>query len=199
MSDSSPRILVFAGSARAASFNKKLAAAAAQFAREEGAEVTLADLREFPMPLYDGDLEEREGMPEHAAAFKRLMVGCDGLLIASPEYNSSLSPLLKNAIDWASRSESDDEIPMQAFKGKAAGLMAASPGKLGGLRGLVHLRSILGNIGVMVVPDQIAVGGASEAFDAEGRLTNGYYEKGTRAVVKRLVTVAGWMRSRTDG
>ena len=134
MSELAPRILAFAGSARTASINKKLAAAAAGYAREAGAEVTVADLRDFAMPLYDGDLEEAEGMPDGARQFKQLLVEHDGLLIASPEYNSSLSPLLKNVIDWASRSESDEEPPLAAFRGKAAGIMATSPGKLGGLR-----------------------------------------------------------------
>lgn len=131
MTETPPRILAFAGSTRSDSFNKKLVQVAAGVAREIGAEVTVADLRDYPMPLYDGDLEEREGMPAGASAFKKLLCANDGILVATPEYNSSISGVLKNAIDWASRQESDDEPPMQAFAGKAAGIMAASPGRLG--------------------------------------------------------------------
>lgn len=194
MSNQSPRILAFAGSARTASLNKKLVAVAARAVREAGAEVCVADLRDYPMPLYDGDLEEREGVPAQASAFKQLLGESDGFLIASPEYNSSITPLLKNALDWASRAESEDEEPLRVFQGKAAGLLAASPGRLGGLRGLVHLRAILGNIGVTVVPDQLAVGGAHEAFDAEGNLTSDYHRDGVREVARALVHLAGCLR-----
>jgi NAD(P)H-dependent FMN reductase len=165
-----PKVLVFAGSTRSASFNKKLARLAADAARGAGAEVTLVDLREFALPLYDGDLEEAQGLPDGAKRFKKLMREHDGFIIASPEYNSSVSGVLKNAIDWASREETDDEPPLVAYRGKVALLLSASPGGLGGLRGLVHLRAILGNIGVIVLPDQLAVGTAHEAFDQDGQL-----------------------------
>jgi NAD(P)H-dependent FMN reductase len=132
--------------------------------------VTLIDLRDFPMPLYDGDLEASSGLPETAKQFKKLLREHDGLLISSPEYNSSITGVLKNAIDWASRTESDDESDLVCFRGKVAALMSASPGGLGGLRGLVHLRSILGNIGVIVLPDQISISSAHEAFDERGKL-----------------------------
>ncbi len=169
---SAPKILALAGSTRSGSLNKKLAAIAADAARAAGAEVTVLDLRDLALPLYDGDLEEAGGLPDGAKKLKSLMRASDGLLIASPEYNSSITGVLKNAIDWASRSESDDEPPLAAFRGKAAALLAASPGALGGLRGLVHLRAILGNIGVIVLPDQIALPTAHEAFDESGRLKN---------------------------
>jgi chromate reductase len=165
---SAPKVLAFAGSTRTDSWNKKLIRVAAAGARDAGAEVTLIDLRDFPMPLYDGDLEAK-GFPEPAKEFKRLMLGHSGLLLSSPEYNSSVSGVLKNAIDWASRSE-PGEAPLAAFVGKVAGLVAASPGALGGLRGLVHLRAILGNIKVLVIPDQVAVSKAHEAFTPEGAL-----------------------------
>ncbi len=164
-----PTLLAFAGSTRTDSFNKKLVRIAVAGARAAGAEVDLIDLRDFPMPLYDGDLE-KGGMPEPARAFKKLLVEHPGFLISSPEYNSSFSGVLKNAIDWASRSENDREPPLVAFKGKAAMLMSASPGGLGGLRGLASLRPVLSNIGMMVLPDQVAVSRAGEAFDADGRL-----------------------------
>lgn len=167
-----PRILVFGGSLRRDSFNQKLAAIAAEGAREAGAEVTVIALRDFPMPVFDQDLEDASGKPEAAARLKALFKEHHGLIIASPEYNSSITAALKNAIDWVSRVDSDDEPMLSALSGKTAVLCAASPGALGGLRGLVHLRSILGNIGITVLPDQIAVGNAYQAFAEDGFLTD---------------------------
>ena len=167
-----PRILAFGGSLRHESYNRKLADIAAQGARDAGAEVTVVLLRDFPMPVFDEDLEAANGMPATAKELKQLFLEHDGLLIASPEYNSSVTAALKNAIDWVSRTESDDEPPLAAFKGKSAILCAASPGALGGLRGLVHLRAILGNIGVTVLPDQVAVSKAYEAFRPDGSLAD---------------------------
>lgn len=164
------KILAFAGSTRVASYNKQLIKFAAQGAQSPGTQINVIDLRDFPMPLYDGDLEEASGLPDNAKKFKKLLREHDGLLISSPEYNSSITGVLKNAIDWASRAETDDEPDLVCFKGKVAGLMSASPGGLGGLRGLVHLRSILGNIGVIVLPEQVAISSAHEAFDAAGKL-----------------------------
>lgn len=162
------KILAFAGSSRQGSYNKKLVKAAAQGATAAGADVTFLDLRDLPLPIYDGDLEDKEGLPANAKKLKELLIAHDGFLIASPEYNSSISGLLKNAIDWASRPETDDEPPLVCFKGKVAVLMSASPGNLGGLRGLVTVRSILGNIGTLVLPDQLAVSKAHEAFADDG-------------------------------
>lgn len=165
-----PKILAFAGSTRIDSLNKKLVQVAAAGARAAGATVTYVDLRDLPMPLYDGDLEAQQGIPENARRFKQLLVEHQGLLIASPEYNSSLTAVLKNAIDWASRPTAPDEPPLVAFNQKVAAIMSASPGGLGGLRGLVHLRSILGNIRVIVLPDQVAVSKAYEAFNLDGSM-----------------------------
>lgn len=187
---SNPRILVFAGSARRESFNKRLASVVARGTREAGAEVTEVDLAELPMPLYDGDLEARDGVPENAQKFKQLLKEHHGFVIACPEYNSSITPLLKNTIDWASRPE-EGEPPLVCFRGKVAGLVSASPGALGGLRGLVHVRAILGNIGVLVVPDQVAVGRAHEAFDSEGELIDEKQRASVHGVGKRVVEVAG--------
>lgn len=166
-----PKILAFAGSTRTDSFNKKLIKIAAAGARDVGAEVTLIDLRDFPMPLYDGDLEQRDGIPPAACKLKDLMLPHQGFLISSPEYNSSISGVLKNTIDWTSR-QSEGEIPLVCFKNKVAGLMSASPGGLGGLRGLVHVRSTLENIGVLVIPEQMAVARAHEAFNTDGTMKN---------------------------
>ena len=167
-----PRILAFGGSLRRDSFNQKLVAIAADGAREAGAEVTLIALRDFPMPIFDADFEDASGKPENAKKLKALFSEHHGLLIASPEYNSSVTAALKNAIDWVSRTDSDDEPPLSALTGKTAVLCAASPGGLGGLRSLVHLRSILGNIGITVLPDQVAVFKAHEAFKPDGTLTD---------------------------
>ena len=165
-----PKILVFAGSTRSESYNKKLARLAADSANSAGAQATFVDLRDLAIPLYDGDLEDSQGLPEGAKKFKKLLQESDGIIIASPEYNSSVTAVLKNTIDWASRQESDDEPSLVAFRGKTALLLSASPGGLGGLRGLVHLRAILGNIGVIVLPDQLAISAAHEAFDESGAL-----------------------------
>jgi chromate reductase len=166
-----PRILAFAGSTRRESFNKKLVPIAAKGARDAGAEVTLIDLKDFPLPLFDQDLEAEQGMPANGRKLKQLFIEHDGLLIACPEYNSSITAVLKNTIDWVSR-PAPDEPSLVAFRGKIAMLMSASPGALGGLRGLVHVRSILGNIGVLVLPDQIAVGKAHEAIKPDGSLVD---------------------------
>jgi len=167
-----PRILAFGGSLRRDSFNQKLATIAAAGAREAGAEVTLVALRDFPLPVFDEDLEAASGKPEAAQKLKALFREHHGLLIASPEYNSSVTGALKNAIDWVSRGDSDDEPALSALRGKTAALCAASPGNLGGLRGLVHLRAILGNIGITVLPDQIAISSATSAFREDGSLAD---------------------------
>ena len=192
---SPPKIVAFAGSLRTGSFNKKLLAIAADAARAAGAEVTVVDLRELALPLFDQDLEDASGLPEGAKKFKALLRASDGFLIASPEYNSSITAGLKNAIDWASRAESDDEPPLVAYKGKIAALIAASPGALGGLRGLVTLRSILGNIGVIVLPDQVAIPTAHEAFDESGKLKDERKAKQVAKVARGLVEMLAKLNS----
>ena len=166
------KILAFAGSSRKGSFNKKLVKIAAMGAEEAGASVTVVDLADYPMPLFDQDLEAKNGMPENARKFKKLLIEHDAIMIASPEYNSAFSPLLKNVIDWASRTESKDEPPRVAYQGKVAVIMSASPGALGGSRGLVFLRMLLANIGVIVLPEQKAIPRAYEAFNDDGSLSD---------------------------
>lgn len=178
---SSPKIVAFAGSTRLESFNQKLVHVAVGAAIAAGAEVTVVDLRDLALPLYDGDVETADGLPEGARRFKSILRESDGLLIASPEYNSSITGALKNAIDWATRPEADNEAPLVAFRGKAAAIMSASPGALGGLRGLVTLRMLLGNIGVLVQPDQVTISAAHEAFDEKGALKD---EKKAKQVAK---------------
>jgi len=183
-----PKILAFAGSARAGSVNKKLVKIAAAGAVEAGADVTVIDLHDFPMPLYDGDLEQKEGLPLNARKIKDLMIAHQGFLISSPEYNSSIAPLFKNTIDWASR-QSDGETPLAAFQGKVAGIMSASPGGLGGIRGLVHVRSILENIGVIVIPNQVAVSKAHEVFNTDGTLKDKKQEEQIKKIGSDLTKI----------
>ena len=166
---SQPRILALSGSARRDSYNQKLVSIAANGARDAGAEVTLINLADYELPLFDQDLESEIGAPENATKLKLLFREHQGLLVASPEYNSSITPLLKNTIDWVSRG-AEGERPLEAYRDKVATLMSASPGTLGGLRGLVHVRSILSSIGVIVLPRQIAVAKAFESFDESGQL-----------------------------
>jgi len=166
------KFLIFAGSARKASTNKQLAALAASTAQAAGADVTLIDLKDFVMPMYDGDLESDTGLPENAKRLKQLFVEHDGFFIASPEYNSSFSPVLKNALDWISRPHTEDEPSLWAYNGKVAAFGSVAPGVLGGLRGLVPLRMMLGNIGVTVVPNQVAVSNGFSAFDDAGDLND---------------------------
>ena len=182
-----PKILVFAGSLRTASYNKKLARLAAEAARAAGAEVTYVDLRELAMPIYDEDLETAQGLPEGAKRLKQMIREHHGLLIASPEYNSSMTAALKNALDWASRPEGEKENTADAFRGKFAALMAASPGALGGLRGLVHLRAMLGNIDVTVLPTQVTVSAAYDAFDEKDQLKDERKAKQITALAQGLV------------
>ncbi len=180
------KILAFAGSTRTESFNKKLIRAAVKMAEAIGAEVTLVDLRDFPMPLYDGDIEEAQGLPPHAQGLKKLMMEHSSFLIACPEYNSSITGVLKNAIDWTSR---PPEKTLSAYHRKIIGLMSASPGELGGLRGLVHVRSILGNMGALVLPQQVAVGKAHEAFDDNGHLKNPRHQSSLQEMIQSLITL----------
>ncbi len=167
MSDTNARILAFAGSTRVHSFNKKLAAAAAKGAEAAGAKVTLIDLREYPLPLFDQDLEAAEGLPENAVALRELFLSHNALLIACPEYNGSLPAVLKNAIDWVSRRQ-EGEPPLACFKNKIALLLATSPGALGGLRALRHLQTVLMGMQVVVLPEQKAIPKAGEVFNDEG-------------------------------
>lgn len=190
---SAPRVLVFAGSLRRESLNKKLAAAAAAMAASLGAEVTELDLRDYRIPPYDGDMEAGGGVPERAQTLRNLMADHDAFIIASPEYNSSVSGTLKNYIDWVSRPDGD-EPALVAFQGKVAAIMAASPGALGGLRGLAHLRSILENIGTIVLPEQHAVSTAGSAFAEDGSLAVARDRKAVERAVQRLVEVAGRLK-----
>ena len=176
-----PRILALAGSLRAGSYNRRMVTIAAEGARGEGAEVTHLDLREYRLPVFDEDLESAEGPPEAVVELKSLFRSHQGLLIASPEYNGSLSAALKNLIDWVSRPDADKSLS-SCFAGKVAGIMAASPGGLGGLRGLGHLRTILSGIQVLVIPQQTTVSAAYSAFDDDDSLKDEKKAEAVRAI-----------------
>ncbi|NJL88439.1 MAG: NAD(P)H-dependent oxidoreductase [Coleofasciculaceae cyanobacterium SM2_1_6] len=187
-------ILAFAGSTRQDSYNKKLVQIAAQGASQTGADVTYLDLRDLPLPLFDEDLEAQEGIPANAKKLKELMIAHQGFLIASPEYNGSVTAVLKNAIDWASRPQ-PGEAPLACFSGKVAVLMSASPGALGGLRGLVHLRAVLGNLSMIVLPEQRAIGNAYNAFQPDGSLQDADQQRAIEQLGARLTTVLGKLNS----
>ena len=172
-------ILAFAGSLRKESLNKKLCHNAVLAARALGAQVNELELSDFPLPIYDGDLEASEGIPENARKLKQLFAQHDALIIASPEYNGGITPVLKNTIDWISRPDGSDHQP---FKDKWIALMAASPGGLGGIRALPNVRFILSGLGCLVIPDQFALAKAGEAFNSEGLLSGGNKERVEKTV-----------------
>jgi NAD(P)H-dependent FMN reductase len=190
---SSVKILAFAGSVRRESFNRLALAIAVRGAEAAGASVTTVDLAEYPLPLFDQDLEAAEGLPDAARRLKALFLDHDALLLAAPEYNSSITPLLKNTLDWVSR-PSPGEANLGAYRGKVAGLVSASPGALGGLRGLRHVHELLGNIGVLVVPQQAAVMQAAAAFDEQGTLRDAKLQAAVEGVGRAVAELAAKLR-----
>ncbi len=185
-------ILIFAGSTRAQSFNRQLAKVAAKLAREAGAEVTLLELASLNIPMYNADLEA-QGTPPDVIRLKQLMFEHPAWVICSPEYNGSYTALLKNTIDWASSPVKGDATWGQgtkAFAGKVVGLLAASPGGLGGLRSLQHLSPLLSNLQCWVAPQQYALAQAGSAFDADGQLQNDKQLEAVRAVVSQVLWAA---------
>ncbi len=185
MSQQVARLLAFSGSARRESFNRKLLAHAVQGARQAGAEVTLIELRDFELPLYDGDPEASDGLPPGAVKLRELLVAHSGLLLACPEYNGGIAPLLKNSIDWMTRGPGAKADPT-LFPGKLAALCAASPGGLGGMRGLRWVRELLNNLGVTVLATQFTLGTAHKAFDASGALLDAAQARGVAALGAEL-------------
>lgn len=194
MSDSAknePRLLFIAGSSREKSFNKRLAKLGERIADANGIAGTFADLGDYPMPIYNGDYEQSEGSPENARKLKALMKVHSGIFIASPEYNASFSPLLKNAIDWVSHTRDEGEAPLEVFKTRVFALGAASPGGMGGLRGLSQLRLVLEiGLGALVLPDQFAVPRAVEAFDENGHLKNKDSQETFKQLIQKLARAA---------
>ena len=191
----SVRLLAFCGSARRESFSRRLLAVAVASARAAGAEVTELDLRSDLLPMYDGDLEATQGLPAAALELKAQFAAHDGFLIASPEYNGFFPPLLKNTIDWVSRPAPKVPNAPDPYAGKAAGLVAASPGALGGIRCLPHLRLLLTNLGVTVSPAQLALGQADRAFAADGSLADAGMQKMLDKVVANLIRLAAAIKA----
>jgi NAD(P)H-dependent FMN reductase len=185
-----PKLIALSGSARRGSLNRAVLATAAIAASSTGAKITLVDLNDYELPLFNQDLEDAGGLPDAARRLKALFRAADGFIIASPEHNSTYSALLKNTLDWCSRAEIDDEPPLAAYAGKTALLLAASPGPLGGLRGLFALRELLQNLRVTVHPGILAVGSAHEVI-TDGAVTDPLWSKKIGDLVKDYVTFAG--------
>jgi chromate reductase len=185
---SSPKVLAFAGSTRKESVNKRLARIALQAAKKAGAETTFVDLQDFNIPLYCDDLVTKQGIPEGVLEFKQLLNSHNGFFIASPEYNGSLTGVLKNAIDWATI-KADGEERMSCWNGKIAGLVSASPGGLGGIRGLHHLRTILAGIGTFVLPNHLAVGNSTENLQNEKQITDEKLQLQLESLTHEMVRV----------
>ncbi|MCE8032081.1 MAG: NAD(P)H-dependent oxidoreductase [Halomonas sp.] len=181
-----PRILVFAGSAREKSFNKRLARLAAERVEHAGGQATFIDLRDYPLPLYDGDLESREGLPANARRLQELLDEHQGLLLASPEYNGFITPLMKNTLDWMSRSDGE-RSGLALFADQVAAVVSASPGALGGMRSLALIRQLLSNLGVTVLPSPLAVPRAAQAFNENDELADESQRERLDALCQRLV------------
>jgi NAD(P)H-dependent FMN reductase len=191
------RVLVTAGSGRDASLNRRLAALAARRAEAAGAVATLVNLRDLALPLYDGDLEAA-GLPDGARELRRLFSQHDALLLAAPEYNGFVTPLLVNALDWCSRvpAEGDQPSGLAAMGGKVVGLLSASPGALGGQRALPHLRSFLSStLAMLVLPQTLSVGQAHQAFDDAGGLKDDKQAQALDRIVQAVVHTAGALRA----
>ncbi len=186
-----PKILVFAGSIRTGSHNARLAALVTKELTLAGAEVTRISLVDYPMPLYDGDLEAKSGPPDNAVKLKRLMATHHGVFIASPEYNASVTPLLKNTIDWISRVRERGEEPLAVYRSRVFAIGGASDGAYGAMRSLMALRQVLElGCGALVLPEQIAVMRASDAFDEMDNLKDERAANLLRRVVRRLTDTA---------
>lgn len=179
-----PRVLVFAGSIRSGAFSGRVADAAMKELALQGAEVTRISLQDYPLPIMDEDLEAEKGIPENAVKLARLFVEHDGILIATPEYNGSIPPLLKNAIDWISRVRQDRGQPLRPLPDRVVAICSSSEGHFAGIRSAGHLRAVLAHIQMDVIAPQVSVPNAGEAFDADG----GFREERLRKAMQRLCT-----------
>ena len=185
------RLLCFAGSTREGSYNKKLARLAQHIASANGVEAVFVDLIDYPMPLYNGDLEAKDGPPIKAREFKALLGEYQGVFIASPEYNSSVTPLLKNTLDWVTRVRAKGESGLEVYRSRVFAISGASPGYYGAMRSLLHLRQILAvGVGATVIPQQLALPRAGDAFEADGSLKDEAQQKQLADVVEKLVVAA---------
>jgi NAD(P)H-dependent FMN reductase len=185
-----PKILVIPGSLRTGSHNARLAATAVREFAQAGVEVTLLSLTDFPLPIYDGDLQAKSGVPKHAVNLKRMMAAHHGVLLVTPEYNSSVPPLVKNVIDWVSRVQDPHEARGEVFRARPFAIAAASVGRMGGARALAALRLILSSLQAMVIPNQFALSHADEAYDDVDRLKNPADSEALKALVRQLIDVS---------
>jgi NAD(P)H-dependent FMN reductase len=189
-----PKILVFAGSIRTGSHNARLAALASKELTLAGADVTRISLADYPLPLYEADLEANAGQPDNALKLKRMLMAHHGVFIASPEYSASVTPVLKNAIDWVSRVRERGDPTYAAFKGRVFAISSASPGTSGGLRSLMALRQILElGCGALTLPEQVAIPQADQAFDDMDNIVDARTANLLRAQLARLVDMARLM------
>ncbi len=185
------RLLFFAGSTREGSYNKRLARLAQRIATANGIEGVCVDLKDYPMPLYNGDLEADQGPPQKAAEFKALLAEYPGVFIASPEYNSSVTALLKNTIDWVTRVRAKGETGLEVYKTRVFAISGASPGYYGAMRSLLNLRQILEvGIGATVIPQQLALPRANDAFEEDGSLKDKAQQNLLKGVVEALAVAA---------
>jgi len=185
------RLLFFAGSTRKGSHNKKLARLARHIASANGIEGIFVDLKDYPMPLYSGDLEAEQGPPLKAQEFKALLGEYQGVFIASPEYNSSITPLLKNALDWVTRVRARGETGLEVYKTRVFAISGASPGYYGAMRSLLHLRQILEvGIGATVIPQQLALPRAGDAFEEDGSLKDKAQQNMLKSVIEALAAAS---------
>ncbi len=187
------KILAFAGSSKVRSLNNQVLTVACDFAKAAGADVTQLQLGDYEIPLFSEDVEAA-GFPDVVVQLQNVFNDHDALLIASPEYNSSVTPLLKNTIDWVTR-PGPSQSPLQSFQNKTACLISASPGALGGLRGLRHVREILSNINVLVVPGQFALSSASSAFDDNGQLNDSKQAERLKRCIHEFVSTAARVKA----
>lgn len=194
-----PRILVFAGSIRSGALSGKTADAAVKELALQGANVTRISLADYPLPILNLDLEREKGLPEHAVKLAHMLGAHDGLLIASPEYNSSIPPLLKNAVDWTSRVKTDAQgRPLRAFHDKPVGLCSSSAGGYAGVRALNHLRAVLVHCQAEVISPQCSVPRAQEAFDGNGDFLEERLQKAMAKVCRTLIERARMLSMRVD-
>jgi chromate reductase len=184
------KILVIPGSLRTGSLNARLAAVAALELVQSGAEVTRISLSDFPLPIYDGDLQAKSGVPKHAVNLKRMIGAHHGVVIVTPEYNSSVPALVKNTIDWVSRVQDAGETRGQVFRERAFAIAAASGGRLGGTRALAALRLILSACHASVIPNQLALSFADQAYDEMDRLKLAADIEALKALVRQLIDVS---------
>lgn len=186
-----PKILVLPGSTRTRSHNARLAALAAKEFTLVDAEVSQISLVDYPLPIYDADQEMISGVPQNALKLKKMITAHQGVFIASPEYNASISPVLKNMIDWVSRVRERGEPAYAAYRGRVFALAAASTDAFGGVRGLMTLRQVLEvGCGALVIPEQLAVANAEHAFDDRDNLKDPRSAGALKALVRRLVEMA---------